>query len=83
MTKQAAKKAKTNAITKPVMYRGFIVVPHKDGFDLVDPGTGRWAHFPTQRFAKWAASFVTNLGERFQANDALDTLPEVDNFSST
>lgn len=69
-------------ITKPVMYRQFIITPTKNGgFDLIDPATGRWAHFETQRFAKWAASFVTNFGKRFQTNNALDTLPEVDNCS--
>lgn len=71
MTKQAAKKAKTNAITKPVMYRGFIVVPHKDGFDLVDPATGRWAHFETQRFAKWSATFISNINGRFAEHPPL------------
>lgn len=56
MTKQTAKKAKTNVITKPVMYRQFVITPNKKGgFDLIDPATGRWAHFETQRFTQNAA----------------------------
>jgi hypothetical protein len=72
MTKQSAKKAKTNAITKPVMYRQFIIAPTKTGgFDLIDPATGRWAHFETQRFAKWSSSFLSNINDRFTQNAAL------------
>lgn len=72
MTKKTAKKAKTNAITKPVMYRQFIITPTKTGgFDLIDPATGRWAHFETQRFAKWSSSFLSNINDRFTQNAAL------------
>lgn len=79
MTKQAAKKAKTSAITKPVMYRQFIITPNKKGgFDLIDPATGRWAHFETQRFAKWSSSFLTNINERFASHTPLKTLPKVE-----
>lgn len=80
MTKQAAKKAKTNAITKPVMYRQFIITPTKGGgFDLIDPATGKWAHFETQRFAKWSSSFLSNINARFSENKSLTCIPEVDN----
>lgn len=70
---------KQTAITRPVAYRGFIVVPRKEGFDLVDPGTGRWAHFPTQRFAKWSATFVSNISNRFAEHPPLpaDKIPHV------
>lgn len=72
MTKQAAKKASKTTITKPVMYRQFIITPSKKGgFDLIDPATGRWAHFETQRFAKWSSTFMTNINERFDQNAAL------------
>lgn len=72
MTKQAAKKASKTTITKPVMYRQFILAPNKKGgFDLIDPATGRWAHFETQRFAKWSSTFMTNINDRFAQNAAL------------
>ena len=55
----------TPLITKPVTYQGFILSPAGTGFDLVDPSTGKWAHFPTQRYAKWTATFLRNLNARF------------------
>lgn len=67
----------TKTITLPVMYNGFIVRPTSGGFDLIDPQTKRWAHFPTQRYAKWTASFVHNINERFAAHAPLKTLPNV------
>lgn len=70
---------KQTTITHPVAYRGFILVPRKDGFDLIDPDTGRWAHFPTQRFAKWSATFLTNISNRFAEHAPLpaDKIPPV------
>lgn len=61
----------TTKITTPTTYRGYIIVPRNDGFDVVDPATNRWAHFETQRYAKWRCTFLTNLSERFQANPPL------------
>jgi hypothetical protein len=69
--------SKTVKITQPVNYRGFILRPHKQGYDLIDPATGKWAHFPTQRFAKWSASFMANIQERFNAKPALDCIPNI------
>ena len=60
-------------ITKPTRYRGFIIAPRAEGFDLINPDTGQWAHFDTQRFAKWSSSFLTNLNDRFSANPSLPT----------
>jgi hypothetical protein len=58
-------------ITTPTLYRGFIVRPAGDGYDLIDPSTGRWAHFPTQRYAKWSATFISNIQARFAANQPI------------
>jgi hypothetical protein len=55
-------------ITKPVLYRGVIVRPTSDGFDLINPETKQWAHFPTQRYAEWSATFIANITARFNAN---------------
>lgn len=76
--KTATKTTKSTKITKPVMYNGFIVRPASGGFDLIDPNTKQWAHFPTQRYAKWTASFVHNINERFAAHAPLKTLPKVE-----
>lgn len=65
-------------ITVPTAYRGFILRPRKDGgMDLIDPSTHRWAAFPTQRFAKWSASWMVNISARFAANEVLDEVPVV------
>jgi len=63
---------KQTAITRPTAYRGFIITPTKTGgFDLIDPATGRWAHFETQRFAKWSSTFMTNINGRFAEHPPL------------
>jgi hypothetical protein len=59
---------KPTAITAPTAYHGYILVPCKGGMDLIDPSTGRWARFPTQRYAKWSATFITNITARFDAH---------------
>jgi len=66
-------------ITAPTAYHGFILRPRKDGgMDLIDPETHRWAAFPTQRYAKWSATLLTNMATRFGASAPLKTLPIVD-----
>lgn len=67
---------KKTAITCPVAYNGFIIRPVAGGFDLIDPSTKRWAHFPTQRYAKWSATMMHNLTARFEASTPLKTLPK-------
>lgn len=65
---------KTTRITKPTKYHGYILVPRTDGaMDLLDPQTGTWAVFTTQRHAKWSATVVTNITKRFQSNGVLST----------
>lgn len=65
-------------ITTPTLYRGFILRPRSDGgMDLIDPRTNRWAAFPTQRFAKWSASWMVNISNRFAVNEVLDEVPVV------
>lgn len=54
-------------LTKPVQYKAYILAPQKDGsVDLIDPGSGRWVRSSTPRYAKWRATFLTNLNEEFQ-----------------
>lgn len=68
---------KTKQITQPTAYRNYTLVPRKDGtLDVVDPTTGRWANFPTQRYAKWSATLLTNLNARFGSNDPLVHIPQ-------
>ena len=58
--------AKATKITKPTFYRNYILVPRADGsMDMIDPSNGCWATFPTQRYAKWSATFLKNINERF------------------
>lgn len=64
-------------ITKPIKYRDFIITPRADGFDMIDPATGRWAYFPTQRFAKWSASFMSNIHGRMNQHPPKKTIPPV------
>jgi hypothetical protein len=65
-------------ITAPVAYHGFILRPRSDGgMDLIDPSTHRWAAFPTQRFAKWSATFMTNITAQFNEEAPLKKLPVV------
>jgi hypothetical protein len=70
----------TTKITKPVRYRNFIISPRNQGFDLIDPATGRWAHFDTQRFAKWSASFISNISTRMVQHPPLpaDKIPRAE-----
>lgn len=73
-------KKKSTRIKVPTQYHGFIVVPRPKGaYDLINPDTGAWARFPTQRYAKWSATFLFNINERFSAHKPLNvfTIPEV------
>ena len=76
-------KAKTT-VTQPVRHNSYILAPRKDtkgkivGYDLIDPLTGRWASFPTQRYAKWSSSFTHNIQKRFDENPPLRKIPQVE-----
>jgi hypothetical protein len=63
-----ARKPKTVArLTKPVQYKAYILAPQKDGsVDLIDPDSGRWVRSSTPRYAKWRATFLSNINEEFQ-----------------
>jgi hypothetical protein len=50
----------------PIFIHGkCVLVRRADGVDVCDPTVGRWAHFKTERHAKWSATVYTNLSERF------------------
>ena len=69
---------KTTKITKPILYHGFIVRPTSDGYDLINPQTRQWAHFPTQRYAKWSATLLHNFSTKFEASQPPPKLPKVE-----
>jgi hypothetical protein len=57
---------KTVKAKPPVFVHGSLVlVRKKQGVDVCDPNTGVWAHFHTERHAKWSATVFTNLGMKF------------------
>ena len=54
-------------LTKPVQYKAYILAPRSDGsVDLIDPDSGRWVRSSTPRYAKWRATFLSNINEEFQ-----------------
>lgn len=61
----------------PTGYRGCIIVPVNDGFDVVDRASGRWMHVPNQRTAKWNATVWTRLRDEFDRHTPLTMLPTV------
>lgn len=61
----------------PTGYRGCIIVPVGDGFDVVDRTSGRWMHVPNQRTAKWNATVWTRLRDEFGESEPLTVLPTV------
>lgn len=74
-----ATKPKTATTLKPYAYNGFILRRNADGTtDVINPATRQWATFPTQRYARWAATFTHNLSARFDAHQPLKTLPKVE-----
>jgi hypothetical protein len=71
-------KKKSTRIKVPTQYHGYIVVPRPKGeYDLINPTTGQWARFPTQRYAKWSATFMFNIEGRFAANRPMEGIPKV------
>jgi hypothetical protein len=68
---------KTVNIGVPTGYRGCIIVPVNDGFDVVDRASGRWMHVPNQRTAKWNATVWTRLRDEFDTHEPLTVLPAV------
>jgi hypothetical protein len=61
----------------PTGYKGCIIVPVNDGFDVVDRASGRWMHVPNQRTAKWNATVWTRLRDEFGESEPLTMLPTV------
>lgn len=61
----------------PTGYKGCIIVPVDDGFDVVDRVSGRWMHVPNQRTAKWNATVWTRLRDEFETHAPLTMLPTV------
>jgi hypothetical protein len=61
----------------PTGYKGCIIVPVNDGFDVVDRASGRWMHVPNQRTAKWNATVWTRLRDEFGESEPLTVLPTV------
>ena len=59
----------------PTGYKGCIIVPVNDGFDVVDRITGRWMHVSSQRTAKWNATVWTRLRDEFDTHEPLVVLP--------
>jgi hypothetical protein len=68
---------KTVNIGAPTGYKGCIIVPVGDGFDVVDRLSGRWMHVPNQRTAKWNATVWTRLRDEFDTHEPLTVLPQV------
>jgi hypothetical protein len=53
---------------RPYLYRGYVLRTRADGtVDLVDPDTGRWFTNDTQRYARWKATFLSNIMAQFEA----------------
>ena len=63
--------------TRPIKYAGFIIAPRQRGYDLIDPASGAWAHYPSQRYARWSATFLRNTALRFGKETPLSVLPEI------
>jgi hypothetical protein len=61
----------------PTGYKGCIIVPVNDGFDVIDRASGRWMHVPNQRTAKWNATVWTRLRDEFETHEPLTMLPTV------
>jgi hypothetical protein len=61
----------------PCSYRGCIIVPVNNGFDVVDKTTGRWMHVANQRTAKWNATVWTRLRDEFDTHEPLAQLPRI------
>jgi hypothetical protein len=61
----------------PTGYKGCIIVPVGDGFDVVDRASGRWMHVLNQRTAKWNATVWTRLRDEFGESEPLTVLPTV------
>ena len=59
----------------PTGYKGCIIVPVNDGFDVIDRVSGRWMHVPNQRTAKWNATVWTRLRDEFETHEPLVVLP--------
>jgi hypothetical protein len=64
-------------IGAPTGYKGCIIVPVNDGFDVVDRASGRWMHVANQRTAKWNATVWTRLRDEFGESEPLTVLPTV------
>lgn len=64
-------------IGAPTGYKGCIIVPVNDGFDVIDRVSGRWMHVPNQRTAKWNATVWTRLRDEFETREPLTVLPTV------
>jgi hypothetical protein len=68
---------KAVTIGVPTGYKGCIIVPVNDGFDVIDRASGRWMHVPNQRTAKWNATVWTRLRDEFETREPLTMLPTV------
>ena len=66
----------TKQITTPVAHKLCIITPAKKGFDVINPSTGHWAHYTSQRSAKWWASVWSSAQERFDVSRPRE-VPEV------
>lgn len=69
--------SRVKQITHPTRYAQAIITPAAGGFDLINPQTGRWSHFPTQRAAKWWASVWSSVNEQF-ATSTIREIPQVE-----
>lgn len=73
---------KTKPLTQPTAYRAYILAPQKDGsVDLIDPTTGRWIRSSTPRYAKWRATFLTNIHTAMASSQPVPvpTIPNTQN----
>jgi hypothetical protein len=53
----------------PFTHNGFLVWEHTNGTtDLINPINGAWATLPTKRFAKWSATFMHNMNNKFKSS---------------
>lgn len=69
--------------TQPTAYRAYILAPRKDGsVDLIEPATGRWVRSSTPRYAKWRATFLTNINEALSSSKPVP-VPTIDTKEPT
>ena len=58
------------------LYRGFVIVPARGGFDVIHPLNGKWVWRPTERSARWWAGTWARVLEINQNPETKKKLPK-------